>query len=340
MMGSLAKPAPRAELSLPRVGFLGMGWSGRQRLEAIARSGLAEVVAVADASPDAALEAARGTHGARVARSFEDLLYDDLDGVVISTTNALSAANAQQALAHGVAVFCQKPLGRDRREIQAVVECARRADRLLATDLSFRYSEAGRAVHRLVRSGALGNIFAVNLVFHSAHGPDKPWFYDRALSGGGCLLDLGTPLIDLALWCLEFPRVDLVRARLCAGGRPLAATPDGIEDYASAQLTVATGAVLQLACSWHLSVGCDAVVEASFHGTEGGVVLRNRDGGMDDFTCERTMGAQRETLATPRGASRAAVDWAERLGHHERFDPEAARLVEVASVLDRIYASA
>ena len=192
---------------------------------------------------------------------------------------------------------------------------------------------------RLVRSDLLGDIFAVNLVFHSAHGPDKPWFYDRALSGGGCLLDLGTHLLDLALWCLDFPRIDLVRARLCAGGRPLAATPEGIEDFASAQLTAASGVVIQLACSWHLSVGADAVIEASFHGTRGSAALRNVNGSSDAFLCERMAGTQRETLVVPpdRWLGRAAIEWADRLAHGERFNPEALRLLAVSGAVDRIY---
>jgi predicted dehydrogenase len=239
-------------------------------------------------------------------------------------------------------VFCQKPVGRDRREVETVVDAARKADRLLMTDLSFRSTAAGRALRDVVRSDELGDIFAVNLVFHSAHGPDKPWFYDRALSGGGCLLDLGTHLLDLALWCLGFPRIELVRARLCAGGRPLAATPGGIEDFASAQLTTASGVVMQLACSWHLSVGGDAIVEASFHGTRGSACLRNVNGSFHDFLCERMAGTQRETLMTPpdRWMGRAAIEWAERLARGDHFDPEALRLMAVSSALDHIYHSA
>jgi predicted dehydrogenase len=48
-------------------------------------------------------------------------------------------------------------------------------------------------------------VFAVDLVFHNAYGPDKPWFYDPELSGGGCVMDLGVHLVDLALWSLDFP---------------------------------------------------------------------------------------------------------------------------------------
>jgi predicted dehydrogenase len=226
--------------------------------------------------------------------------------------------------------------------VEAVVEAARRADRLLATDLAFRLTEAGRALREVIHSGELGDLFAVNLVFHSAHGPDKPWYYDRALAGGGCLMDLGAHLVDLALWCLDFPRVDLVRARLHSGGRPLSATPGGIEDHASAQLTVATGAVMQLACSWHLAAGADAIIEASFYGTKGGARLHNLGGSLYDFACDRLSGRDQQRLCSPPDPwlGRASVDWARRLARGDRFDPDAWRLVQVATLLDRIYAAA
>ena len=50
-------------------------------------------------------------------------------------------------------------------------------------------------------------MYAVELAFHNAYGPDKEWFYDRRVSGGGCVVDLGVHLIDLALWTLGFPDV-------------------------------------------------------------------------------------------------------------------------------------
>jgi predicted dehydrogenase len=61
-----------------------------------------------------------------------------------------------------------------------------------------------------MRSGELGRVFAVDLVFHNAYGPDKPWFYDPELAGGGCVMDLGVHLVDLALWSLDFPGVTAV----------------------------------------------------------------------------------------------------------------------------------
>jgi predicted dehydrogenase len=283
-----ALPAP---VRRPRLGFVGVGWIGRHRLEAVAAGQHADVVAVADPSDEATAQALAAAPGARVTGSLEELLEQDLDGVVIATPSALHAAQARAALERGLAVFCQKPLGRDGDEVRGVVAAARRADRLLGVDLSYRFTEAGRALHRILREGALGEVYAVNLIFHNAYGPDKPWFYDRTRAGGGCLIDLGIHLVDLALWCLDFPAVEEVTARLHQGGRPW--DGEAVEDHVAAQLSLAGGAVVQIACSWRLPAGRDAVIEASFYGTRGGASLRNAGGSFYDFTCERFAGTSR-----------------------------------------------
>lgn len=330
---------PNASRRRPRVGFLGVGWIGRQRLQAVVTEDAVDVAGIADASPDAAAAAAELAPGAAVVATFDDLLALALDGVVIATPSALHAAQATRALQRGAAVFCQKPLGRTAGEVEAVVEAARAADRLLAVDLSYRFTAAMRAIQPLIAGGELGRIYAVDLTFHNAYGPDKPWFYDPALAGGGCVMDLGVHLVDLALWALGFPAVTEVSGALFAGGRPLGRHPGEVEDYALATLRLDTGAAVQLACSWRLQAGCDALIAAAFYGTEGGAALRNIGGSFYDFTAERYRGTARATLASLPDAwgGRAAVDWARRLAAGERFAPEAERLVAVARVLDRIY---
>ena len=63
-------------------------------------------------------------------------------------------------------------------------DAARAADRLLGVDLCYRTTEAARRCRELVASGELGEIYAVELAFHNAYGPEKAWFYERALAGG------------------------------------------------------------------------------------------------------------------------------------------------------------
>ena len=323
----------------PRLGFLGVGWIGRHRMEAIAADGAAEVAALCDPWPDVLGAAAAAHPQAAQASSFDALLDGELDGIVIATPSALHAQQAEAALARGLAVFCQKPLGRTVVENTRVIEAARQAGLLLAVDLSYRHTAAMRRVRELVAGGEIGEVYAVDLVFHNAYGPDKPWFRDSQRSGGGCVIDLGIHLVDLALWTLGFPRVLEVQSTLWAQGRRIGPRPSVVEDHAIAQLELGGGAVARLACSWNLHAGCDAVIEASFHGTRGGARLRNLRGSFYDFVAERLDGTRATLLAEPPDdwGGRAAVDWARRLAAGAGFDPEVARVAEVAAVLDAIY---
>jgi predicted dehydrogenase len=308
-------------------------------MQAILATGAAEAAAIADPSSEMAEEAQRLAPGAQVVGSLKEMLSLGLDGMVIATPSALHAAQTIQALRAGAAVFCQKPLGRTAIEVRDAVEAARAADRLLGVDLSYRFTEGMRRIREAIGQGSLGHIYAADLVFHNAYGPDKPWFRDPALSGGGCVMDLGVHLVDLALWALDFPKVARVSGNLFAGGEPLAGRSDRVEDYAVATIELETGTMLRLACSWNLHAGQDAVIAAEFHGTAGGAALRNQNGSFYDFTAEHFRGTARETLATPpdEWGGRAAADWATRLAGGARFDPSAGVLVTVAEVLDRIY---
>jgi predicted dehydrogenase len=323
----------------PRLGFLGVGWIGRHRMQAIIEAGPADVVAIADPSPEMASEAQKLAPGAKIVANLDEVLDENVDGIVIATPSAMHAEQSIRALSRGAAVFCQKPLGRNAAETQAVIDAARKADRLIGVDFSYRYTQGMQRIAEMVRAGELGHVFAIDLVFHNAYGPDKAWFYDPAQSGGGCVMDLGVHLVDLALWVLDFPEITAVSSKLFARGELLENTPDRVEDYAIATLQLASGAAVQLACSWRLQAGRDAIISAAFYGTNGGAALNNVAGSFYDFVAERYRGTARETLATPPDAwgGRAAVDWAKRLAAGTRFDAEAERLVSVSRVIDRIY---
>lgn len=323
----------------PRLGFLGLGWIGQHRMRALLEEHACEVAAFVDPSAQVQQQVHELVPDAQVATTLEELLEHQLDGAVIATPSALHAGQALALLERGIAVFCQKPLARTAYETQAIVDAARRADRLLGCDFSYRYTEAMRRVRNCIVEGELGNVYAVDLVFHNAYGPDKPWFRDPVLSGGGCVIDLGTHLVDLALWVLGQPEVTNVTSRLYAQGRPLTPVDNAVEDYAVAQIDLANGAVIRLTCSWNLPAGCDCVIEAHFHGDKAGAAMRNVNGSFYDFAAERNVGTQRTMLASPPDAwgGRAVVDWARRLAGGAGYSNSIEAALQVASVIDRIY---
>jgi predicted dehydrogenase len=332
--------APRRQNDVPKLGFLGLGWIGRKRLEAVARSGKATICAIADPVTSLLEQVAGIAPAARRLQDLDDLLELELDGIVIATPSAMHAAQAMAALAQGCAVFCQKPLARTARETGEVIDAARQANRLLAVDLSYRFTAGMQAIRSLIRNGELGEVYGVEMAFHNAYGPDKPWFYDARLSGGGCLIDLGTHLVDLALWCLEFPAVKQVTSHLCAQGAPLLQQNGVVEDYAAVQVHLATGAAVQMVCSWKASAGGDARIEVSFFGTKGGAAFRNVNGSFYDFIAEHYLpDRSRRPLASPPDPweERGISQWVHRLTIDSAYDPAIEQVSDVASVLDAAY---
>ena len=324
--------------TLPRLGFLGVGWIGRSRMQALARDGMAQVAAVADPQAEALEAAVAAVPGAAPADSLEELLARELDGVVIATPSALHAEQAVAALERGLAVFCQKPLARDAAETRRVLEAARAADRLLAVDLSYRHVAALRAAQAQVASGTLGELHTIDLAFHNAYGPGKPWFTDRELSGGGCLIDLGTHLVDLALWLAGSARSPGFAVETA---RTLSLHGHAVEDQATAELALGELRA-RLACSWLTPAGRDCAFECTAWGSEGAVAVRNVGGSFYDFRAELWRGTETEVLVEPpdEWGGRAIGAWAQRLRDDRGYDPAADELEQVAETIDSIYREA
>ncbi|MEA2602788.1 MAG: hypothetical protein QOF89_3780 [Acidobacteriota bacterium] len=329
----------------PRLGFVGLGWIGALRLQALAEAGSAEVAALCEAAPARLAEMGEAHPGAVRFDEYERLLAQaaelKLDGVVIATPNALHAPQTVAALERGLAVFCQKPLALDAGEARRMVEAARAADLLLGVDYSYRFTDGARELRRRIQAGELGRVFSLELVFHNAYGPDKAWAHDPRLAGGGALMDLGVHLIDLAFWLLDDPPVTQVRGGVFRQGERLPGV--GVDDFASAWIDFgdfgAGRTAASLAVSWNAHAGRDCVIRAAVFGTAGGAEFRNVDGSFYDFELERFTGRSGEVVVRESRdwLGRAILDWARRLAACNRFDPEIERSVRVSEVVDGIY---
>ena len=119
-------------------------------------------------------------------------------------------------------------------------------------------------------------------------------------------------------------------ARTAAETRQVVAA--AVEDFAQASWTTETGAAVRLTCSWRLSAGCDAVIEASFYGARGAVRLRNVGGSFYDFIVQRMTGTASQAIASPpdEWGGRCLADRCRRLARDQRYDPSVERVVHVA----------
>lgn len=339
-MASASLAVTQPNVHRPRIGFIGTGWIGQNRMKAIAEQNTCELVGIVEPNNAMAKAAREIAPNCEIRDSIDALLEMGIDGVAIATPSALHAEQAISALERGISVFCQKPLARNREETQRVIAAACSADRLLRVDFSYRFLRGVQQIRELVQKKELGDVYVVNAVFHNAYGPDKAWFYNARLSGGGCVMDLGNHLVDLILWCFDYPEVETINGRLFKEGKELRRVESDVEDYAMAWFHLDNGVIAQMACSWKAHAGSNAVIEFGVYGTRGGARLHNVGGSFFDFQTERFTGTRTEILSSPpeNWGGRAASDWLRQLSLSNRFEENAERFVDVAAVLDRIYA--
>ncbi len=228
-----------------RVGIIGAGSVAQiAHIPAWKRSAHVELVALCDPDKARGKAVARKFGIPRVDVDFEDLLrHGDVDAVDICTPNHLHAPIAVAALGHGTDVLCERPLARNSEEAAAMVQAAQKADRILMCALNSRFRRDVQILRQFASKGELGKIFHGKVGWLRA-GASYGWKTKKATAGGGVLLDLGVPALDLCLWTMGLPRVETVSASL---HRPRANT---VEDSAVAMLRLKGGGVLSLEVSW------------------------------------------------------------------------------------------
>ena len=169
-------------------GFLGAGYvASRGLAPAVHASRGANLYAVAsrDEQRSATLEPER------VHATYEDLLADErVDAVYISLSNSQHLEWVTKSLEAGKHVLCEKPLGLNATETEAMFDCASRSDRLLVEAVWGRWHPRFTRMVEVVASGAIGNIQHIETAFtFTSEMTDN--YRLNPLMGGGALLDVG-----------------------------------------------------------------------------------------------------------------------------------------------------
>ncbi|MCG3179376.1 MAG: 1,5-anhydro-D-fructose reductase [Phycisphaerae bacterium] len=240
-------------------GIVGCGAIAATRIAPAIRSGEnAEFVACCSRTLDKA-SAFASQQGA--ARGYDDLseLADDPDvqAVYIATPNAAHRAAAVELLEGGKHVFCAAPLATSAEDADAMVESAASAGRLLGVGCQMRCLPALVQVRELIATGQLGELLLMRAGFGCPLDGDGGWRVQRALSGGGALMDLGPHVIDALRW--------LGGEIVAASGRAANLRLRGdVEDLATAELELAGGALATMDVAW-----CHQDASMAVFGSEG-----------------------------------------------------------------------
>jgi predicted dehydrogenase len=223
-----------------------------------------ELVAVADADLHKAEALSRRFKVPNVCDDEALIARDDLDAVVICTPNYLHEEMAIAALEAGKHALVERPLALTSKGAARVVEAAERAGRVLVAGMPHRLRPGVTALRDFVAGGELGDLYAVrgSWMTRLMPGSRHTWRYDRRAAGGGALMDLGVPALDLCLWLIGYPAMKRVT---CVTSPPGAS----VEDAATLMAETAEGGIaLTLEVSNRLFAGEDRHY-ARVMGTEG-----------------------------------------------------------------------
>lgn len=188
-----------------RVGVIGCGviayWV---HLRLLQRMEGARLVAASDPAPAARERAARIARVPIVERAEEILSDRGVDAVVICAPTHLHADLAVAALEAGKHVFVEKPLATSAHDAERVVAAAERSGLSAMVGFNRRLHPLFEQARRLVMSGELGRVRAVQSAFCEPMNPEgMSGWRQRRETGGGVLLDLASHHVDLARWFLD-----------------------------------------------------------------------------------------------------------------------------------------
>ena len=189
-----------------RFGIAGFGLHAVRRLmPGFALAQDCKVVALSRRDPDKARENA-ATYGIpHVFASTEELSRcPEVDAVLVTTPNACHLPDVLAAVAAGEPVLCEKPMGLDADECRQMVEAARAAGVLLGVAQVFRFEESTARFRERVAAGDIGRpIFARSEFSYMGTGHGRTWLYNRSISGGGPISDVGVHCIDALRYILQ-----------------------------------------------------------------------------------------------------------------------------------------
>jgi len=238
-----------------RLGVIGCGIMGPRHLNAAMKTGLYELVAVADPVEERVRKAAQD-YG--VKKSYLDgaaLLEDqDVEAVILALPTNVRTKLALKAFANGIHVLNEKPVAMNAVEARQLIKARKK---LIAGCCSsrFRFLPGNEAAADFIASGALGNLRMVHCrcIIAADPKPEKSppaWRLIKALNGGGILVNWGCYDMDFLLgitgWTVK-PEVVLAQTwKVPPVFEPNVASGSDAETYYTALIRCAGGVVLSM----------------------------------------------------------------------------------------------
>lgn len=316
-----------------RIAVLGTGFIGRFYTESIHGKRSRDRVQVVYGRDPERAKAFAEQHGvARFTTSIEEAVSaEDVDAVIIGLPNHMHEAAVLAAAEAGKAVLCTKPLGRNATEALRMLEAVEKAGVFHAYLEDLVYTPKTLKALASVRAGAVGDVLWVRS--RETHpGPHSDWFWNKELSGGGAIVDMGCHCIEIAR---NFIGKDIRPVEvMCWADTQV--HPIEAEDHAVGMVKYENGAIGQFEVSWAFRGGMDLRDEVA--GTEGTIWLNHwLRTGMEMFTASGQSGYVAEKAESETGWLFPVGDEAAALGYVDMFADVLSAMEESRPPMEDFY---
>lgn len=281
----------------------------------------AEMVAFCDINLERAQKAAKeyGAPGAKVYSDNMEMLKDksvEIDVVHVCTPNVAHCPITVAAFEAGKHVMCEKPMAHNSADAKKMLDAWKKSGKKFTVGYQNRFRDDTQTLHASCAAGELGEVY-----FAKAHAlrrravPTWGVFPNKALQGGGPLIDIGTHALDITLWMMNNYEplsvsgqvfYKLGRSKEGPAGNvfgPWDPETFEVEDSAFGLIKMKNGATIYLEASWALNVLKSMEASTTLCGTKAGAEIHHGGSYPKDELIYNTVehGQQMEKIISPAG---------------------------------------
>ena len=207
--------------------------------------------------------------------SYRELFQSDtVDVIYIATPHDSHCQLTIEALNHGKAVLCEKPMGINKKEVELMVKAAKENKVFLMEGLWSRFNPAIQKVKQLVENGEIGKLeyLHADFAFYALDRDENGRLLNPNLAGGS-LLDIGIYPIFLSYLLLGMPNKIQASSRFYKTGVEIQTSM--IFEYDNAQSILYSG------------LSSKSEMKAEISGQKGSLFLHPRWHESDGYTLEK-----------------------------------------------------
>lgn len=185
-----------------RIGLIGAGAVAPLHARAAGLLPGVTMTAVCDVRVEAAAAVADPI-GAEVFTDYRDLIAsEETDAVIINTPHGLHRRMAIAAAEAGLHVLVEKPMATSLEDCDAMTTAAERRGVVLRVGHIQHFLPDKLAVAASLERGDIGLVRLIHDYRTTDYRPGtrSPWFFDRAMAGGGAVMNIGAHCLDRTVW--------------------------------------------------------------------------------------------------------------------------------------------